>query len=46
VVSLTELRLRAARARMAELASARASPAALGSITLQPHQRAAASRVI
>jgi len=45
MVSLTDLRLRAVRARIGELASGRASPGALGSITLRPHQQLAVSRV-
>jgi superfamily II DNA or RNA helicase len=45
MVSLTELRLRAVRARMAEVASVWAAPPVLGSITLRPHQQLAASRV-
>jgi superfamily II DNA or RNA helicase len=45
VVSLTELRLRAVRARMAEVAFVWGAPPALGSITLKPHQQLAASRV-
>ena len=45
MVSLTELRLRAVRARMGEVASGFAPPAVLGSVTLQPHQQAAVARV-
>ena len=44
-VALRELRLRAVRARFAQLASVAASPSALGSIRLQPHQRLAVARV-
>lgn len=46
VVSLTGLRLRAVRARIADVASGCAAPAALGSITLTPHQQLALSRVL
>jgi superfamily II DNA or RNA helicase len=45
MVSLTELRLRAARARIADVASVSTVPPALGSIRLQPHQQRAVSRV-
>lgn len=46
MVSLTALRLRAVRARIADVVTACATPAVVGSITLQPHQQLAASRVI
>jgi superfamily II DNA or RNA helicase len=45
VVSLTELRLRAVRARMADVVTTCAAPPAMGSVTLQPHQQLAVSRV-
>lgn len=44
MVSLTELRLRAARARIAEVASANVVSASLGSLELRPHQRLAVAR--
>ena len=46
MVSLTELRVRAVRARMADVVTACATPAVVGGITLQPHQQLAASRVV
>ena len=45
-VALGELRLRATRARIAELATVAAAPPTLGSIRLQSHQRLAVARVI
>ena len=45
MVSLTELRLRAVRARIADVASVGVAPLALGSIRLRPHQQLAAARV-
>lgn len=45
MVSLTELRLRAVRARIADVASVNAAPAGLGSIRLRPHQQVAVARV-
>ena len=44
MVSLTELHLRAVRARIAEVTSVNAVPAVLGSIRLRPHQQRAAAR--
>jgi superfamily II DNA or RNA helicase len=44
-VSLGDLRLRAVRARIADVACATALPVALGSIRLRPHQQRAAARV-
>ncbi|HEX5970554.1 MAG TPA: DEAD/DEAH box helicase [Gemmatimonadaceae bacterium] len=46
MVSLSGLRLRAVRARVADVTSECAAPAALGSITLTPHQQRAVSRVL
>ena len=45
MVSLTELRLRATRARMADVVTTCATPTTIGSVTLHPHQQLAASRV-
>ena len=45
MVSLSALRLRAVRARMADVVSDRAAFATLGSVTLTPHQQLAVSRV-
>jgi len=45
VVSLSELKLRAARACIAEVVTAAAPPSELGRITLRPHQRIAVARV-
>ncbi len=45
MVQLSELRLRAVRARMAEAVSDASAPKMIGSIRLHPHQRLAVSRV-
>lgn len=45
MVQLTELRLRAVRARMADVVSGTGTPQLLGRIRLHPHQRLAVSRV-
>jgi superfamily II DNA or RNA helicase len=45
MVRLTGLRLRAARARIAEAVSPDTAPPTLGSVTLKPHQQRAVARV-
>jgi superfamily II DNA or RNA helicase len=45
VVRLSDLRLRAVRARMAEVSSTTMVPAELGAVRLRPHQRLAVARV-
>jgi hypothetical protein len=45
VVQLSDLRLRAVRARIAEVTSTSMVPAELGAVRLRPHQRGAVTRV-
>jgi superfamily II DNA or RNA helicase len=46
MVSLTDLRLRAVRARIAEVVCVPPGPASLGGVRLRPHQRRAVARVL